>query len=80
MLCCVLHTGDALQAEREEKRALLANTSSLRTRITNMAATREASNKQLTSQLERLRQQLDRSKQVQHESQTQVRRLLLVQV
>lgn len=69
----VLYTGDALQAEREEKHALQAKSTSLRTRIANMAATREAGNKQLTSQIQKLRQQLDRSKQVQHQSQTQVR-------
>jgi hypothetical protein len=65
--------GDALRHEREEKVTLQCVTSSLKARITNMAATREAHNKQLSSQINKLRSQLDKSKKVQHESQHQVR-------
>jgi chromosome segregation ATPase len=45
---------------------------SLQDRIANMAATREAGNKQLSGQIQKLRQQLDKSKRLQHESQAQV--------
>jgi hypothetical protein len=65
--------GDALRNEREEKASLQSVTSSLKSRITNMAVTREAHNKQLSSQIDKLRSQLDKSKKVQHESQHQVR-------
>ncbi len=72
-MLCSASAGDALEAEREEKRRLQAKSTSLKTRIANMAATREAGNKQLTSRIEELRQQLDRSKQASHESLAQVR-------
>jgi hypothetical protein len=65
--------GDALRNEREEKASLQSVTSVLKSRIANMAATREAHNKQLSSQIDKLRSQLDKSKKVQHESQHQVR-------
>lgn len=73
MRCDVLSpAGDALKSERQEKAGLQAAAVSLKSRIANMAATREAHNKQLTGQIDKLRAQLDKSKKVQHESQHQV--------
>jgi hypothetical protein len=64
--------GDALEVEQEEKKRLQLAAMSLQDRIANMAATREAGNKQLSGQIQKLRQQLDKSKRLQHESQAQV--------
>jgi len=47
-------------------------TAGLQQRIHNMAATREAGNKLLSSQIDKLRCQLDKSKKLQHQSQAQV--------
>lgn len=70
--CWTPSAGDALKSEQEAKAGLQAVTSSLRSRIANMAATREAHNQQLSGQINKLRAQLDKSKKMQGESQSQV--------
>lgn len=68
----LLLAGDALQNERARTKRLESTTAELQQRISNMASVRELSNKHLSSQLDRLRSQLEASKRRQQESAAQV--------
>lgn len=68
----ITRTGDALLSERERAKVTEGTTAALQQRVHNMAATSEEGNRQLTGQINKLRQQLDKTRRVQLDSHQQV--------